>query len=105
MIFIAFLLLTILVSHTGIAYVGILLTPGNMLDWLPKHIQTIKNPYLQDLLTCSKCISGQFALWTFVALSFHYQTFNPILSPMLCIAWISWVIVVTDQLMKRYGYA
>lgn len=102
---IVFIVATLLVSHTGIAWAGILTTPGNLFDWVPAKLQRIKNEYVQDLLSCSKCISGQFAFWTFIGLSVYYDRFHWFFSAFVLIAWVSWVIVVTDQLFKRYGYS
>ena len=101
---IIFLITTLLISHTGIAFAGLLQSPGNLLDWLPSRIQKIKNPYLRDLLSCMKCVSGQVALWSFVAVSIVEGIFHPVYSPGLCILWICWIIVVTDQLGKWEGY-
>lgn len=93
-------LLTILVSHVGIAW-GLLMMPGNLFDWVPGKIQRIKNPYLRDLLTCSKCISGQAALWVIVGAMIYQIDFILLVFGLF---WIMLVIVVTDQLNKRYGY-
>ena len=99
-----FLLATILIAHTGITWSGILLQPGNLFDFLPPKIEKIKSPYLQNLLECPKCISGQFALWTYVGASIHFDVFHWFFSIVFGIAWVSWVIAVTDQLHRAYGY-
>lgn len=101
---ILFILIVLAISHTGIAWAGCLITPGNLLDWLPSRINKIKNTYIQDLLKCPKCISGQCALWVFIAVSFHVEQFHWFFSPAIGLIFISVVIVVTDQLFRRYGY-
>lgn len=101
---ILFLMATILVAHTGIAYAGVLQSPGNLLDWIPGRVQKIKNSYLRDLLTCMKCVSGQVALWSFVIVSIEAGIWHPVYSILAGILWICWVIVVTDQLGKWEGY-
>lgn len=100
-----FILATILISSTGLAFAGILQMPGNMLDWLPQHIKKIKNPYVRDLFFCTKCVSGQCALWSYIALVAYSGTFHWFFSPVIGIAWICWIIVVTDQAGKRLGYS
>lgn len=99
-----FILATLLVTHTGITWSGILLQPGNLLDFLPPRIEKIKSPYLQNLLECPKCISGQFALWTYVGVSIHFGIFHWFFSIAFGIAWVCWNIAVTAQLFKHYGY-
>lgn len=78
--------------------------PGNLLDWLPKHIQRIKNPYIRDLFSCMKCVSGQVALWSFVGLMVHMGAWHWFFTPLAGILWICWIIVVTDQVSKLEGY-
>ena len=99
-----FFLASILCAHTGITWSGILLQPGNMLDFLPSKIEGIKNPYIQNLLECPKCISGQFTLWTYVALSIHYGVFQWFFSIAFGIAWVCWIIALTTVLYKIYGF-
>ena len=103
-IILIFFLFTLLIAHTGITWSGILLQEGNIFDFLPPMIEKIKSPYIQNLLECPKCISGQFALWTYVGASIHFGIFHWFFSIVLGIAWVSWVIAVTDQLHKLYGY-
>lgn len=92
----------VLVAHVGIAW-NLMCMPGNLFDWVPVKVQKIKNPYLKDLLQCAKCISGQYALWTWVAICFFADL--PVIAMIGGgIVWISAVIVVTDQGMRRYGY-
>lgn len=93
-----------LCAHTGITWSGILLQPGNIFDFLPPKIEKIKSPYIQNLLECPKCISGQFSLWTYVAVSVYFGIFHWFFSIIVGIAWVCWVIALTDQLHKRYGY-
>lgn len=102
---ILFIIATLVTSHVGIAYASVLTRPGNLLDWLPGKIDKIKNPYLKDLLMCCKCISGQFALWTFVAVSIYSGSFHWFFSPVACIMWICWIVVFTDQANRLEGYA
>ena len=99
-----FFLATILSAHTGIAWSGILLQPGNLLDFLPAKIEKIKSPYLQNLLECPKCMSGQFSLWTYVGFCIYFGIFHWFFSIVFGIAWVCWVIAVTSQLYKIYGY-
>lgn len=99
-----FFLASILCAHTGITWSGILLQPGNLLDFLPSRIERIKSPYLQNLLECPKCISGQFTLWTYVALCIHFQVFHWFFSIAFGIAWVCWIIALTSQLHKMYGF-
>jgi hypothetical protein len=99
-----FIVATLLVAHTGITWSGILLQPGNIFDFLPPKIERIKSPYIQNLLECPKCISGQFALWTYVTLSIHFEVFHWFFSIIAGIMWVCWVIAVTDQLHRLYGY-
>ena len=99
-----FLLATLLIAHIGITWSGILLQPGNLFDFLPARIERIKSPYIQNLLECPKCISGQFALWTYVAACIHFDIFHWFFTIVIGIAWVSWVIAVTDQLHRLYGY-
>ena len=96
---------TIVTAHIGIAY-GLLLRPGNLLDRLAPRIEKIKWTVLRDLLSCVKCVSGQAALWLYVwyCLRFHVKQEADILI-IVGILWISSVIVVTDQLNRRYGYS
>jgi len=103
-IFLIFFLATLLVTHTGITWSGILLQPGNLLDFLPAKIERIKSSYLQNLLECPKCISGQFALWTYVGTSIYFGVFHWFFSIIVGIAWVCWNIAVTAQLYKIYGY-
>lgn len=104
-LFIALVIATVLVSSTGLALVGVLQMPGNMLDWLPSKIEKIKNPYLRDLFSCTKCVSGQCALWSYVAVVAYSDAFHWFFSPLCGILWICWIIVVTDQAGKRLGYS
>jgi hypothetical protein len=99
-----FLIITLLIAHIGITWSGILLQPGNLFDFLPPKIEKIKSPHLQNLLECPKCISGQFALWTFVGASIHTGIFHWFFSIVFGIAWVCLVIAVTDQLHRLYGY-
>lgn len=94
------LIITILVSHTGIAFT-LLMRPGNILDWLAVRIERIRNEYLRQLLTCSKCLSGQVALWTLLGYAVLIDWKGLILGWM----WVLLVIVLTDQLGRRYGYS
>lgn len=103
-IILIFFLATLLISHIGITWSGILLQDGNLLDFLPPKIEKIKNRYIQNLLECHKCISGQFALWTYVGASIHFGIFHWFFSIVLGIAWVCWVIAITTQLYKIYGY-
>jgi len=98
------ILLLLMSSHIGIAW-NILLSPGNILDWLNGYIDRIKYEYLKDLLTCAKCVSGQFGLWSyvFVCIRYHFVDIDNMI--LIGVLWVSSVIVVTDQLMRRYGYA
>lgn len=93
----------ILVAHIGIAWI-LLCMPGNLFDWFPvKVLQRIRNPYIYDLLSCAKCVSGQAALWSWVVACFYL----PLPVPMMIVCglvWICSVIVFTDQMVKRYGY-
>lgn len=103
-IILIFFLATILIAHVGITWSGILLQEGNIFDFLPAKIEKIKSPYIQNLLECPKCISGQFALWTYVAFCIHFDIFHWFFSIVFGIAWVCWVIAVTDQLHRLYGY-
>lgn len=102
--FIIFVFVTIMVAHTGIAW-SLLLSPGSILDWLSPKIHRIRNPYIKDLLTCMKCVSGQVSLWLYVGGCFYLRLSD---WPVLIVGgvlWVSWIIVVTDQLAKKEGYA
>lgn len=99
-----FLLATVLIAHIGITWSGILLQPGNIFDFLPARIERIKSPHLQNLLECPKCISGQFALLTYIVASFQFGIFHWFFSIVFGIGWTLWVIAVTDQLHRLYGY-
>ncbi|HUR30134.1 MAG TPA: hypothetical protein VMZ69_01810 [Saprospiraceae bacterium] len=103
-IILIFFLATLLISHIGVTWSGILLQEGNIFDFLPPKIEKIKSPYIQNLLECPKCISGQFALWTYVGTSIHFGIFHWFFSIVLGIAWVCWIIAVTDQLHRLYGY-
>lgn len=105
MIITIFIIATILTSSTGLAFAGILQNPGNMLDWLPGRIEKIKNPYIRDLFSCTKCISGQYALWSYIGVVAYSGMFHWFFSPACGVLWICWIIVVTDQAGKRLGYA
>lgn len=96
-----FLILTIMVAHTGIALVGVMQAPGNILDWFPKWAEQKLPVYIADLVTCGKCISGQVALWTWII---GMIVVGPS-STWWGFTWVASVIVLTDQLMRRYGYA
>lgn len=96
-----FVILTVLVTHAGIAWT-LLQTPGNLLDWLPQHIQRVRNPYVRDLLSCSKCVSGQAAFWNAVWIMWLANAWQ---WSGVAIMWVLMVIVLTDQLNRRYGYA
>lgn len=99
-----FIVATLLVAHVGICWSGILLKPDNILAWLTPHINNIKSTYIQDLLSCHKCVSGQFALWSYVGVSIHFGIFHWFFSIMFGIAWVCWCIVIANQLYKLYKY-
>ena len=103
-IILIFLLASLLVSHIGITWSGILLQPGNLFDFLPPKIEKIKSAYIQNLLECPKCVSGQFALWIYVAVSIQFGIFHWFFSIVLGIAWVSWIIALTANLHKAYGF-
>src|SRR5688500_19809085 len=93
-IILIFILATLLITHIGITWSGILLQPGNIFDFLPPKIEKIKSPYIQNLLECPKCISGQFALLTYVAVSIHFNIFDCFFSIVLAFACLDWVIAM-----------
>jgi hypothetical protein len=104
---IVFIIATLLSSHVGIAWSGVLLAKGNLLDWLPKHIEKIRPKKLQNLFECPKCISGEFALWTYVAIGIHYDIvyeYNWFLVIAFGIAWVFWIIAMTAWFYKIYKY-
>jgi len=103
-IILIFILATLLRTHIGITWSGILLQPGNIFDFLPPKIEKIKSPHIQNLLESPKCISGKFALLTYVAVSIHFNIFHWFFSIVLGIAWVSWVIAITAWLHRLYGY-
>ena len=103
-ILIIFIIATLLIAHTGITWSGILLQEGNLFDFLPPRIEKIPSPYIQNLLECPKCISGQFALWTYVGVSVYFDVFHWFFSIVAGIAWVSWVIGITAWLYRLYGY-
>lgn len=96
---------TLLISSTGVAYAGILTRPGNLLDWLPAKVEKIKYPYIRDLFSCGKCISGQVALWSFIGVIVYFELYHWFFTPLAAIIWVSWIITVTDQAMTRLGYS
>lgn len=95
-----FAVLTLLIAHTGIG-LTLLQTPGNLLDWLPQHIAKIKNSYIVDLLSCCKCLAGQLAFWNSLWIMYWYNAWQ--WTGVLAM-WVLLVIVLTDQLNRRYGY-
>lgn len=101
---IIFIIATLLSSHVGVAWSGILLAKGNLFDFLPKYIEKIKPKKLQNLFECPKCISGEFALWTYVALSIRYDIFHWFFSIAFGIAWVCWIIAMTAWFYKLYKY-
>lgn len=95
------IIVTVLVCHTGIAW-QLLLMPGKILDRLAPKIERIKILFIKDLLSCVSCVSGQVALWNAVWIMWRlnaWQWFG------VAIMWVLMVIVLTDQLNRRYGYA
>lgn len=102
--FLIFIVATLLTSHIGVAWSGILLQPGNIFDFLPKHIEKIKPKKLQNLFECPKCVSGEFALWSYVALSIHLNVFHWFFSIVIGIAWTCWIIAMTAFFYKLYKY-
>src|SRR5688572_25257755 len=107
MIIVIFIVATLLCSHVGVAWSGILLQKGNIFDFLPPLIEKIKPKKLQNLFECPKCVSGEFALWTYVAIAFHYDLvyeFNLLLVITFGIAWVCWVIAMTALFYKLYKY-
>lgn len=101
---IIFIIATLIISHVGVAWSGVLLSEGNIFDWLPKYIEKIKPKKLQNLLECPKCVSGQFALWTYVGVSIHYDVFHWFFSIMFGIAWVCWIVAITAWFYKLYDY-
>lgn len=95
---IAYIALVFIVSGVGLAWSGILLKKDNLFDWLVPYLRRIKSKPLRNLLQCHKCVSGQFALWSFgIAWVWYGWSFNPLLL-FLWVAWILSVVVVTDWL-------
>lgn len=101
---IVFIIATLLVSHIGIVWSGILLAEGNILGWLPKYIEKIKPKRLQNLLECPRCVSGEFALWIYVGVSIHYDVFHWFFSIVFGIAWVFWIIAMTAWFYRLYKY-
>lgn len=98
---IKFIILTLLVCHTGIAW-QLMLMPGKILDRLAPKIERIKILFIRDLLSCVSCISGQFAFWN--AIWIMYWTGKWEWAGVACM-WVMMVIVLTDQLNRKYGYS
>lgn len=95
---VAYIALVFAASGVGLAWSGILLKKDNLFEWLVPYIRKIKSKPLKNLLQCHKCVSGQFALWSFaIAWLWYGFAFNP-LYLFLGVAWIMSVIVVTDWL-------
>lgn len=98
-------LITLATAHIGIAWT-LMTSVGNLMDWTKPLIAKIKSSYIQDLLTCAKCVSGQAGLWLSVFVWFYFRpAIDPIGYGMGVLVWLCTVIVLTDQLNQKYGYA
>lgn len=94
----AYIALVLAVSTVGLAWSGVLLKKDNLLEGLVPHLRRIKNKSIRNLLQCHKCVSGQFALWSFgIAWAWYAPAFNPLIL-FLWVAWVMSVIIVTDWL-------
>ena len=68
-------LIALIYSIIGFTWINYLVTPGDLLDFLPVWFGKLtKNDKLNHVLFgCEKCFAGQLALWTFWPLAQVYD--------------------------------
>lgn len=73
-------------SIVAFVYAGILVQPGELLDWVPiVAIKITSNKKLHKVMfACEKCVAGQLAFWTYL-LNSDYNIFDHIYTTFLSI--------------------
>jgi hypothetical protein len=90
------LALTIFLSMVFAQVWVMLIQPDFILDFMGPVIDKIKSQKIKHLLTCSTCMSGQFALWFY--LLFHMEHYH-ILEHLSVIAVTIWLSAITGKLI------
>ncbi len=96
--------LVLLVAFVGVTWTGALLKKGQLFHWTIPYIKKIPVPFFRSLLTCHKCVAGQFALWLYITVLITFNVPFHILLLFGGVMWIMAVILTADILNKKLGY-
>lgn len=96
----AFLFSVLFAATVGVTWTGTLIRKDQLFAWTVPYIKRIPIKFFRSLLTCHKCVAGQFSLWLYVVGMISLGIPFHVMLLFLGVMYILAVILVADLIYK-----